>query len=185
VAAARADRNGEEPMSLTGVSRSGRPVTLTGWPEGTHPRESSVFAHNEVLIDASPQRVWDWLVDAGYWSRWYFNAAGVTIDSGGKTLRRHSLFSWITFGVRITSRVHVYDPPCSIGWLWWRTGARGYHGWLLEPVGSGCRVVTEESQQGFIPATLGFLLQPALSWAHGHWLSKLAREARLGTPPDA
>jgi hypothetical protein len=163
----------------------GRRVAWTSWPNGTHPRESSVFAHNEIVLSAAPWRVWEWLVDAGYWSKWYFNADDVRIGSGGEILQPGSFFTWITFGVPITSRVDVYDPPHAIGWQWWRRGARGYHGWLIKQVDSGSRVITEESQQGFLPSTLGFLIQPALSWAHGHWLRKLALESKLGPPPDA
>src|SRR3954452_19687378 len=53
--------------------------TLTNWPEGTRPDQSSVFCHNEMMVPTPPQRVWEWLVTAGMWSRWYVNAGNVKL----------------------------------------------------------------------------------------------------------
>jgi Polyketide cyclase / dehydrase and lipid transport len=157
---------------------------LTNWPEGTRPDQSSVFCHNEIRVPTPPQRVWDWLVCAGMWSRWYRNAGDVVLPGDQLRLTPNMVFRWTTLGARITSKVVEYDAPHRIGWIWWRRGARGYHGWLLEPDKDGTRVITEETQQGLLPWLLRPVLQRALSIAHDYWLRQLARKATQGLPED-
>ena len=159
-----------------------RTPALASWPEGTHPDQSPVFSHNEIAAAATPQRLWEWLVCAGLWSRWYHNAADVELPGGRMRLEADMVFRWRTFGARITSEVVEYDPPNRIGWMWWRRGARGYHGWLLRAEEIGTRVVTEETQQGVLPFLLKPALQPALSAAHWYWLHQLARMATRDLP---
>lgn len=156
--------------------------TLTNWPEGARPDQSSVFCHNEMMVPTPPQRVWEWLVTAGMWSRWYVNAGDVELPGNQVRLEKNMVFRWRTFGARITSKVVEYDPPNAIGWTWWRRGARGYHGWLLRAEGDGTRVITEETQHGLLPWLLRPILRRALAIAHEYWLRQLARQAAQGLP---
>lgn len=163
------------------VRFAGVPVS-TNWPAGTRPEQSHVFTHNEIAVAACPQRVWGWLVNAGLWPRWYHNAWHVTLPGDRMSLEPDMVFQWTTLGARITCKVVEYDPPRRIGWMWWRLGARGYHGWLLKSDSNGTRVITEETQQGFFPWLLKPMLQGALSFAHWYWLRQLARQATQRLP---
>jgi len=155
---------------------------FTGWPDKEHPRGAHVFAHNERIVPAPPERVWDLIVAAQGWSDFYANAQFVElVDPQQHRLRHGSVFRWVTFGFPLTSEVAPCEPPGLIGWRWWRTGAHGYHVWLLEPHEFGTRIVTEETQLGIGPRLLRPIMRRALPLGHGYWLRQLARRATL--PP--
>ncbi|MGH3772424.1 MAG: SRPBCC family protein [Pseudonocardiaceae bacterium] len=152
------------------------------WPRGEQPNGARVFAHNELIIPAPPERVWDLLIDAHGWPEFYANAWSVELaDPQQRYLQDGSVFRWVTLYVHLTSEVDTWEPPSRIGWRWWRRGAHGYHIWLLEPHECGTRIVTEETQRGVLPGLTRPIMQPALRFAHGHWLRQLARQ--VNRPP--
>ncbi|MGH3827340.1 MAG: SRPBCC family protein [Pseudonocardiaceae bacterium] len=152
------------------------------WPLGEQPEGAKVFAHNERVIPAPPERVWNLIVDAQGWSKFYANAQFVELDDPQQHhLRGGSVFRWVTFGLPVTSEVHPCKRPILIGWRWkwrlWNAGWYGYHIWLLEPHEHGTRVVTEETNRGVMPSLLYPVIQPLLLLGHSYWLSQLARVA--------
>jgi len=152
------------------------------WPAGTEPASSPVYARNEIAIAAPPERIWRWLIRAARWPEWYSNCANVDFTSGpGPDLAPSVEFRWKTFGATITSRVIVFDPPHEVMW-----DARGvltaHHGWTIEADGAGCRVVTEETQRGFLPRIGWWYLRPMLERGHQNWVESLKRMAERGEP---
>jgi hypothetical protein len=81
----------------------------------------------------------------------------------------------------ITSRVLVFEPPHELGW-----DAHGllfaYHGWLIEPDGAGCRVITEETQNGIVPRLAWWYLGPMLKRCHQNWIESQKSKAEAGEP---
>ncbi|MGH3853397.1 MAG: SRPBCC domain-containing protein [Pseudonocardiaceae bacterium] len=157
------------------------------WPRGEQPQGAQVFAHNERIIPAPPELVWNLLVDAQGWSEFYANAQFVELaDPQQHDLRSGSVFRWVTFGMPLTSLVDPCKRPLLIGWRWhcswWGRGAYGYHIWLLEPREQGTRVVTEETQRGVLPGLARPIMRPLLWLAHNYWLRQLARQARVREP---
>ncbi|MGH3427439.1 MAG: SRPBCC family protein [Pseudonocardiaceae bacterium] len=166
---------------------AGSPVSeFDQWPRGEQPKGAKVFSHNELIIPAPPERVWDLLVDVQGWQEFYNNAEFVElVDSRQRYLQDGSVFRWVTFGALLTSEVDICEAPSRIGWRWWRRGGHGYHIWLLEPHENGTRVVTEETNRGVVPSLLHPFIQPALWLAHNYWLSQLAlRVSRLPQPAE-
>ena len=79
------------------------------WPAGFEPDNSSVYARNEIAIDAPPERVWRWLIRAAKWPEWYSNSANVRFLRGNPPdLAPDYEFSWKTFGATVTSRVITF-----------------------------------------------------------------------------
>ena len=152
------------------------------WPPGFEPDKSSVYARNEIAVAAPPERVWRWLIRAANWPLWYSNSSNVSFISGdGLDLAPGMQFRWKTFGATITSRVIVFDPPRELGW-----DARGvldaYHGWEIVPEGDGCRVITEECQNGLVPKLAWWYLRPMLLRGHQNWIESLKARAEAGEP---
>jgi hypothetical protein len=149
------------------------------WPQGEQPQGAKVFSHNERIIPAPPERVWNLLVEAQGWSRYYANAHFVELaDPRQHRLQNGSVFRWVTFGaLPITSEVYPCQRPLRIGWRWWCHGMHGYHGWLIEPHPLGTRVVTEETNRGIVPSLFYPVIPPLLRLQHGYWLRQLARRA--------
>jgi uncharacterized protein YndB with AHSA1/START domain len=156
---------------------------VTKWPEKYSPDRTAVHAHNEIEAPVSPERVWSWLVRADLWPTWYSNAKNVVIEGGSHELGYDTVFRWTTFGVRLRSRVEEFNPPERLGWSARGLGVDVYHAWLIEARPGGCRIVTEENQNGFA-ARISSLLRPGnMEKYHQVWLANLVAKAERGSPP--
>jgi len=156
------------------------------WPDYYQPRNCPVHVRNELDMAAAPERVWAWLIRATLWPTWYVNSANVEILEGkGPDLHKGTRFRWRTFGVTVTSTVLEYVPRERIAWDAQAIGLDAYHAWVLQPSALGCRVLTEESQCGWL-ARLGRLFMPNHMYKfHQVWLEGLAAKAHAGMPPAA
>jgi hypothetical protein len=156
------------------------------WPERFDPQRAPVHVRNEIEIAASCDRVWAWLIRAELWPTWYRNAHGVRFLHGNPPdLHLGTRFRWRTFGVRIVSNVREWVAPVRIAWDARGVGVDAYHAWLIEPTTHGCRVLTEETQYGFL-ARLGDRLMPRRMFrGHELWLESLRKNAARGWPAHA
>ena len=153
------------------------------WPEAYRPDATAVHVRNELLIQATPERIWAWLVRATLWPDWYENARDVAIEGGASDLSPGARFHWKTFGLAIASVVGEFVPHQRIGWTGVGTGMDVYHGWLIEPQGGGCLVLTEENQNGLAARAQSVLAPNRMHTHHQIWLESLAVQAGRGTPP--
>jgi len=153
------------------------------WPAAFEPSRSPVHVRNEIEIAASAGRVWAWLVRAERWPEWYANSRDVRFLAGRPPdLAPGTRFRWRTFGVRISSRVLEFEPPHRLAWDARGIGVLAYHAWLVQESPGGCRVLTEETQRGWL-ARLGARLMPARMWrGHQLWLESLRERAPAGAP---
>jgi uncharacterized protein YndB with AHSA1/START domain len=154
------------------------------YPEQYHPSRASVFVSNELNMTASPEAVWAWLVRADLWSTWYPNCSNMQIENGNRSeLELKTRFRWKTFGVTVASIVEECVPNERIAWSARTFGVMAYHAWLIEKKDGGCRVLTEETQTGWL-SSLGKLLMPdRMSKYHQIWLEHLQEKAAGGLPP--
>jgi hypothetical protein len=119
------------------------------WPDGFHPEQADLFAHNEIAVHASCEKVFTNIVDAQMWPSWYPNSHNVKVlNSPDGKLHAGTRFSWNTFGVHIESQVHEFVPNSRVGWFGDGTGMHAYHTFLLLEKNEGCHIVTEEVVKG-------------------------------------
>jgi hypothetical protein len=116
------------------------------WPDGIVPEQADLFARNEVVIAAPPGKIWHHLIRPTAWPEWYSNASDVTVNAPGGLLGAGVTFDWTTFGARIHSSVHEFEPMASIGWYGQTGQWLGYHSWLLEPRDEGTTYVSWKRQ---------------------------------------
>jgi predicted acylesterase/phospholipase RssA len=135
-----------------------------------------INVQNELIIDASRERIWGVLIKATDWPKWYPNSHNVHIDGGRVDLHPEAKFSWITFGVCLRSVVKEFSPCVRIAWTAKFFGVDAYHAWQIEPVGQRCRVITEESQYGWLAQAQNYLLPRRMYDGHQLWLERLAQE---------
>jgi uncharacterized protein YndB with AHSA1/START domain len=150
------------------------------WPDGFHPEQAELFAHNEIMISASCDRVFTNLIDAEKWPSWYLNSKDIKLlNSTDGKLRQGTHFTWETFGVPISSRVHEFVPGSRLGWFGDGPGMNAYHTFLLLKTEHGCRVVTEEVVKG--PGAIDFRKdQPdEMHDKHQLWLTRLKERAEM------
>jgi hypothetical protein len=161
-------------------------TTVAGWPEWpsrSAPADCPVFVHNEIVVDAPPERVWRWLVRADRWPEWFARASRVRIEGGGPALTEGSVVSWRMLGAGIRVTVRRADGARALDWEGGAAGVHAYHAWLLDPLPDGrTRVITEETERGPVPSLLRWYLRGALHKAHEEWLVGLARIATTGDP---
>jgi len=156
------------------------------WPERFEPESAPVHVRNEIDIAASCERVWAWLIRAEQWPRWYPNSHRVRFLHGNPPdLQLGARFRWRTFGVGVTSSVREFVAPVRIAWDARGLGVDAYHAWLIEPVERGCRVITEETQYGFLAILSHKLMPKRMFRGHALWLDRLQKNAARGWPPSA
>jgi hypothetical protein len=144
------------------------------WPDDLSPASADLFAHNEVFIDAPCSAVWQHLIAAQEWHRWYPNSADVQIlnDRTG-VLREGSRFQWRTFGLDVLSEIFEFVPDSRIGWYGNASGLSSYHSWLLRDEPNGCHIVTEGAANGPVATAMRDADPAALHKAHDLWTSAL------------
>ena len=114
------------------------------WPDGLTPTDADLFAHNEIVIQAPPEQIWQHLIAATAWPRWYSNSADVVVNDPAELLAAGVSFDWTTFGLQISSTVTEFVPQVRLGWYGNGEGLRAYHTWLLVPREQSTYVVMEE-----------------------------------------
>jgi hypothetical protein len=155
------------------------------WPAEYEPEKSSFFVHNEIFIEAPAQIIWNILIQAETWPQWYEGASNVEIiNSENSFLEEHSVFKWKTMGLNFESTITEFDPPYRLSWESKKKIIRGYHAWLIIPAENGCRVITDESQNGFL-TFLEKIFQPnKLRKLHDIWLLEIKKKAELAHRSD-
>lgn len=149
------------------------------WPAGFDPVKADLFSHNELIIDAPCERVWQRIVDAARWPEWYPNSKNVRILGDAPILAHGTMFRWTTFGLSIESRVDEFVPHTRFGWYGYAPGTAPsfYHTWFLSPVpmlaGDVCRVVTDEVGIGNDAAQLRAADESLMHRGHDLWLATL------------
>jgi hypothetical protein len=155
------------------------------WPADMRPERASVHTSNVLDMDVAPERVWAWLIRATRWPDWYRHCKNVVLENAaGPDLALGTRFSWTTLGIRVTTVVEELEAPFRLGWRGATAAGRGYHTWLVEPRGTGSRVVTDETQRGPLPWVARSVIRRVVFNAHDEWLAALARVAESGPPPD-
>jgi hypothetical protein len=161
-------------LSMPANSDGTQPSKDINWPQGFQPQQASLSAHNEIDIHASCSKVFANLVDAETWPKWYPNSHNVKILSEGDgKLHEGSRFSWETFGSQTESEVHEFVPDERLGWFGNGMGSRAYHTFLLQKIGEGCHVITEEVVKGPIAVVARVIFPNTMHNGHEQWLKTL------------
>ncbi|MEM9347327.1 MAG: SRPBCC domain-containing protein [Planctomycetota bacterium] len=148
------------------------------WPRQYNPDDAAFFVHNQIFIAASPEVVWGVLMEADSWPSWYAGAEDVQVQSAADgRLYAHASFKWRTMGLRFTSVVKEFEPPYRLSWESRRSAIQGYHAWLLIPTEGGTRLVTDESQHGFLATMQRLFLRNKLYDLHETWLEAIKARA--------
>lgn len=148
------------------------------WPPEYEPSKSKFFVHNEIEVTAAPEKVWALLVDAEAWPEWYEGASNVVITSSETTvLEKESIFQWNTMGLAFESTVKEFEVPFRLSWESKKKSIQGYHAWLIIPTATGCRVITDESQNGWLTFFEKTFQRKKLRRLHDVWLRELKKKS--------
>lgn len=170
----------QSSSSETIMTQKINPTTdLIQWPAVYHPKKAKWYVHNEIEINASPETVWKILIDAKVWHTFYQGVQSpvVYFDSNAAYLRKDLQFKLHTMGLKLNPIIKEFVPNERMAWEVRAKGLRAYHAWLIIPTEKGCRLITPESQNGFL-TTLQKIFQPnKLLKLHDKWLKLIKEQA--------
>lgn len=165
--------------AVTSVSAENNDSLRQWWPENYLPKESKFFVSNEIHIKAPPAVVWNLLIRALDWEKWYEGAENVQFPNhpGDTVLRDSMWFTWKTMGLHFTSYVRAYQPEKFLAWESVKSSIQGYHIWRIEPTAEGCKVITQESQNGWMTFFEKTFQGKKLHRIHDIWLTEMKKKA--------
>jgi len=156
---------------------SQKEVSVIIWPKEYLPENADIHVSNEIYINAPPELVWNWIINAPLWPKWYKHATNVQITNQDENyLIEGTKFSWNVFGHPVQCIVPEYIQNERLSWIVRGDGIVAYHAWLIKKTDDGCYVLTEETQQG--PAVIaGKKEQTNMMYdAHQFWLEQLKKK---------
>jgi hypothetical protein len=140
--------------------------------------KSKFYVHNEIEINSKPEVVWGFLIDALKWQSWYKGAKNVLFTSQTDTvLNGNSIFNWETMGLKFQSTIKQFEPNRLLAWESKKKSIQGYHVWLILPTDNGCKVITAESQNGWLTFFEKTFQGKRLQKLHDVWLAELKRKS--------
>lgn len=164
-------------LSASLSSAQSQPDYQINWPAEYVPGKSKFFVHNEINIAAPPSEVWRLLMDAEAWPTWYEGARNVAILNNEQSLSNTSVFTWKTMGLNFTSTIKEFELDTRLSWESKKKSIQGYHAWLILPTPEGCRVITDESQNGWLTFFEKTFQGKKLKRQHDMWLSEIKKKA--------
>jgi uncharacterized protein YndB with AHSA1/START domain len=148
------------------------------WPTEYEPTKSKFYVHNEIEINAKPEIVWAYLIDALKWQSWYKGAKNVTFTNQADTvLNANSIFNWETMGLKFQSTIKQFEPNRLLAWESKKKSIQGFHVWLIIPTEKGCKVITDESQNGWLTFFEKTFQGKKLKKLHDVWLTELKKKS--------
>lgn len=156
--------------------------TTIHWPAEYEPANAKFFVHNEIEIAAQPEVVWNILIQATDWPRWYKGAKNVRpINTQDTLLNASSVFSWETMGLSFVSTIKEFVPNKRLSWESKKKSIQGYHAWLIIPTNTGCKLITDESQHGWLTFFEKLFQPKKLYKLHNVWLAEIKKKAETAT----
>ena len=147
------------------------------WPAEYEPSEAAFFVHNQIEIKAPPKVVWDILTDVQAWPQWYEGATNLTVLTPDQRVGPGAVVSWRTMGLDFESHVKEFTPYQRYAWESRKAVIQCYHAWLILPTENGCRVVTDESFNGFLGTMQKWFIPTKLHSLHETFLIELKKKA--------
>lgn len=164
-------------LVLTAFAQQENPEKIN-WPVAYDPSVSKFYVHNELEINASPEKVWRILTDALKWPGWYKGARSVSfVNKSDSLLNANAVFTWQTMGLKLETAVKQFEPNRLLAWESIKKSIQAYHVWLIVPTATGCKVITDESQNGWLTFFEKIFQGKKLNRMHDVWLKELKKKA--------
>jgi hypothetical protein len=80
-------------------------------------------------------------------------------------------------GLNFESTIEEFVPSSRLSWESRKKSIRGYHAWLIIPTADGCKVITDESQNGWLTFFEKIFQPKKLHKLHDIWLAELKKQA--------
>lgn len=136
-------------------------------------QEAPILQKKEILINATPEKVWQVLTNIESWDEWNVRIKKPKLEG---ELNIGNSFTWKTNGSKIKSKIHSFTTNKTLGWQGEAFGASAIHNWYLEPTEIGTKVKVEESMEGWIINFMKKKMNKKLAEDIIYWLEQLKDE---------
>jgi carbon monoxide dehydrogenase subunit G len=119
-------------------------------------RHAPVFSEGSILIEASPEHVWDVLADVEKWPDWNPAIDSVKVEG---PVAPGTVFRWKAGSTRLVSTMQDVDRPGRLSWTGRAMGIDAFHEWRFASSGEGTTVTMHESFSGLVARLLKGKLQ--------------------------
>lgn len=136
--------------------------------------KAPVFQANEILIQASPDRVWAVLTDINQWSNWNPKISWAMLEEAPRVGAK---FNWKINGASIRSILHTVNTNRAFGWSGVTFGGSAIHNWYLEHKNGSTLVKVEESMEGWLVALFKKKMNKDLASDMVFWLEQLKNKS--------
>ena len=133
-------------------------------------KNAPVVQTNEILIQATPERVWAVLTDIDQWPVWNPKISRAVLRGQPAV---GAGFSWKINGAGIRSTLHTVDTHRAFGWSGVTFGGSAIHNWYLESRNGGTLVRVEESTEGWLIGLFKKKMNRDLAADMAFWLERL------------
>lgn len=133
-----------------------------------------VKSKKSILIDATPQRVWELLSDINNWNKWNTDIKYAKLNGDFAV---DTTFDWNSGGTKINSTLHTITPLKEIGWIGKVYGALAINNITLSNVNGKTEVWVEESLEGLLMRFFRGYMQRTLEEGLTNWLIQLKEAA--------
>ena len=137
-------------------------------------RDAPVVTHHEVDIAAALDVVWHLHTNVNEWPSWNLEITAAKIEG---EFERGNSFTWTSWGLTVTSTIHVVEDRSRTLWSGPVQGITGIHEWRLEATRSAVHVATDESWSGVPVEADPDSLRAALDKSLVAWLGRLKTQA--------
>jgi len=108
--------------------------------------KAPVIARQEIIINASIEKVLSILTDIDNWGNW---CSSIIQSQLLAPINEGVNFKWKSDGLSYKSKIHTYNRN-AFGWTGTTTGAYAVHNWYFTEENGKTTVKVEESLEGFI-----------------------------------
>ena len=163
--------------TLNVFSQHDNPFVIN-WPAEFDPAKTKFYAHNEIEINAKPEVVWQILANVLEWPKWYKGAEDIFfMDESDTILTASSVFSWKTMELNFVSTIKLFEPYSHLEWKSENSNITTYQAWLIIPTKNGCKVITDETHNGYSSLLEKKYHRRKLERLHEVWLKELKNKA--------
>jgi hypothetical protein len=154
-------------------------TNLVVWPEEFNPAKTKWYVYNEIEINAKPEVVWNILINAKTWHTFYKGVQSPVefMDSSSATLKNGLEFKMHTMGLHLKPVMKEFVPNERMAWEVRRSNLTAYHAWIIVPTANGCRLITPESQNGFLTLLQKVFQPKKLLKLHDTWLIEIKKKS--------
>lgn len=142
-----------------------------------------IEVHNEIVVDAAAELVWDLLRDVDGWPTWHRGSKWVRRTKATAGAVGPTVFTWKAHPIVLRNTVVDSERPRFFAFIADAPGLHALHTFTMYPgpCAASTVVVSHETQVGWLPWLGRVFLAPRLNAANRAWLIDLSRTASTKT----